>query len=259
MKYRKIRNKLVKKYDKNKDGLISIDEYLANEISRGPKAKQGDIGYHYQHLDNIYQYFTIISLKKIKTFKVMCIPKFKVRYNKFQDRTTAVFDVTNGKYYFPKSMRSAVNKCKKEGIRLIYFTLSLKIDKTWFMHANMVILDLKNNTIERFEPHGCANFYKNKVVDDFFKKHVLKFLGFKKYISPVNVSGKVGIQRKSDAYGGMCVTISMMYLQMRIMNLDVKQKKLVKYFLKMSKKNLKSVILKFARYVEKTLKSHNIE
>lgn len=44
----------------------------------------------------------------------------------------------------------------------------------------------------------------------------------------------------------MCITISMMYLHMRILNPDLSQNK------------LKVMILKYARYVEETLKEHEI-
>ena len=52
----------------------------------------------------------------------------------------------------------------------------------------------------------------------------------------------------------MCVTITMMYLHMRILNPDIKQKKIINYFLEKDKKELKTIILKYARFVELTLK-----
>ena len=70
-------NKLKVKYDKNKDGLISLDEYLDKELSLGPKAKKTVINYNYQHWSNIYNYFMIEFLYN-KKFKILCVPNFIV-------------------------------------------------------------------------------------------------------------------------------------------------------------------------------------
>ena len=56
-----------------------------------------------------------------------------------------------------------------------------------------------------------------------------------KYISPVDISPKIGPQGKADAYTGMCLTFSLIYLQLRIMNPEVEQTEVVKYILKKSK------------------------
>lgn len=256
--YKKIRKKMIKNYDKNNDGIISIDEYLAKEISKGPKEKKGKINYHYQNLSNVFEYFSLMSLKKIKLFKVMCIPKFDLKYKYNNMRATAIFDTTNGDYYFPDKMKTAIKKCaKKNNVRIVYFTLSLIVDDGDLMHANIVLIDLKKKTIERFEPHGCASIYKPSYVNTFFKKYVLKMFKMKQYIPPSKISSKVGIQKIADAYDGMCVTISMMYLQMRIMNLNLPPKKIVEHFTKMNKKKLIKIILKYAKYIENVLKNND--
>ena len=57
---RKIKNKqknILIKYDKNQDGIISLDEYLSEELSKGPNAKPTRINYHYQDYENIFNYF----------------------------------------------------------------------------------------------------------------------------------------------------------------------------------------------------------
>ena len=54
----------------------------------------------------------------------------------------------------------------------------------------------------------------------------------------------------------MCVTISSLYLHMRILNLDTEQNKIINYFIAMSKTKLKKLILKYAKYIEETLKKN---
>lgn len=259
-RYKKIKVEILDKYDKNKDNFITINEYLAEEISKGPRESSGNINYHYQNYINIYNFFTLLIINKIKAFEIMCIPKFEIIYNKkYIDRTTAIFDIYSNKYYFPESMIYAIKECIYNGIRLVYFTFVIKTTKSFFTHSNIVIIDLEKKTLERFEPYGCQSFYNQKIIDDFFKSFVLNFLQLNNYtyLKPENISKKIGIQSKVDAYGGMCVTISTMYLHMRVLNVNIKQQKIVDYFLKMSKNKLKNTILRYAKYIEKTLKKNH--
>ena len=258
-KYTKLNSKILNKYDKNKDNIITVNEYLAEEASKGPRADPGKIKYDYQKIENVYNFFTLLTLNKIKNYRVMCIPQFEIIFGEnYIVRTTTLLDIKYKKYYFPKTMIKAIKKCQYEGIRLVYFTLSIKYTKSWFTHANMVIIDLQKKTLERFEPHGCSRMYDNNKVDDFMKNFVLDYLQLNKYtyIKPTDISSTIGIQIKGDSFGGMCVTISAMYLHMRVLNIDIKQKKIIDYFLKMSNPKLKNTILKFAKYIENTLKKN---
>jgi hypothetical protein len=265
--YKKYKATINKKYDNNKDGLISINEYLAIEKSMGPKEKEGNIDYYYQDEDNVYNFFTILQLQKIKKFKVLCIPTFEIIFGNKNDmitRTTAIIDVKKKRHFFPEIIKEEVKKCKKkDNVRIIYFTLKLILDsKCNFSHANMIVIDLFNKTIERFEPHGCCPSYtrkEEKYINDFFKNKGKKLIGLDnyKYISPKNISKKIGIQHLGDSYNGMCVTISMMYLHMRLLNLDTKPRYIIEHFIKKSKKEVKDTILRYAKYIEKTLKKES--
>ena len=90
-------------------------------------------------------------------------------------------------------------------------------------YANIVLIDLKNKTFGRFEPQGSSsdriadNKLINQKINSKFQNKVMKDLGLKKYsyISPNKISPELGIQAVGDSFCGMCVTISMMYLQMR--------------------------------------------
>lgn len=261
--FKKYKAEILNKYDNNKDDLISINEYLDIEKSLGPKETEGKIEYHYQDEDNVYNFFSILQLKKIKDFKILCIPKFEIKLA--EDviiRSTAVLNINSKKYYFPEKIKNQIKKCdKKKNTRLIYFSLKLLLDDNscFFGHANVVIIDLFKKTIERFEPHGCCPLYgkkQTKFIDTFFNNKVKKMLGIEKYkyISPINLSKEVGIQIKADAYNGMCITISMMYLHMRVLNVDKKPNDIIKHFTKKTKKELRETILRYAKFIEKTLK-----
>ncbi len=251
------RVEILSKYDKNKDKFISIDEYLSEEISKGPKASPGQINYWYQNYENIFNYFLII-LNKFKELELLCIPNHVLKQGKIIIRAASAYFVNDNYIFVPNNMKNELKKCESIGTtRFIYFTFII-VQKSLeeLTHANIVIIDIHKKTIERFEPYGYIPI-SNKI-DKLFNEDVLPKLELTnyKYIPPTEISPKIGIQSKADAYYGMCVTISMMYLQLRIMNPDVPIKKVINYLLKMTKEKLTSIILKYAKYVEETLKDN---
>ena len=254
-------NKLKVKYDKNKDGLISLDEYLDKELSLGPKAKKTVINYNYQHWSNIYNYFMIEFLYN-KKFKILCVPNFIVEYEKdsIPIRGGIVYSIDNDFFYYNNYIKKSIIDCeenKKVRFIIILFA-TIQRGTTSFTHANIIIIDLVKKTFERFEPYGQLNIHFENKIDKKFNKEIKYITGLNnfKYISPTNISPKLGIQSRVDAYCGMCVTISMMYLQLRVLNPDLSQKKIVKFLLNKDKKELKTMILKYARHVERTLKDN---
>ena len=252
-----------KDLDKNNDGLISLEEYLAEEESRGPKAKKGKISYDYQDSDNIVNYFLIV-LRKLKKYKIFCVPNFEVRFKDYVHRTALVINTTTEEITYGRNMRESISNCESKKPRFIFFNMILRFKYKQMTHANMVVIDLKNKTLERFEPQGETYFFsedsleENEHVNNLIEKVVMKDLGLNnfKYISPKNISPFQGVQSHADAYCGMCVTISMMYLHLRILNPDIKQIKLVKFLINRPKEKLKSMILKYAKHVEETLKEN---
>lgn len=255
-------NKIRKKLDKNKDGLISLDEYLADDESKGPRESRGRIGYHYQHFANIINYFKIV-MRGFRKFKILCVPNFVVRYGNYVDKTAIVINVKDESLIYGTRMREAINDCMvNKSARFIFFTLILRFRN--MNHANIVVIDLEKETLERFEPHGATFFFDknsqkdNKNVNNIMEETVLPDLGLDNftYLAPQKISPFSGVQMKADAYCGMCVTISMMYLHLRILNPDIKQLKLIKFMLNRSKEKLKKMILKYAKHVEETLKDN---
>jgi len=246
-------------YDNDYNKLVTLDKYLDSEISKGPNADPGRIGYHYQHYDNVYNYF-MIQYANSQIFNGLCIPHFKLRWNNYETRTAMAYNLETKELIYSPRMNRAVEKCfNRKRARFIYFTFVVIFsNKTELTHANIVIIDMDKMTIERFEPYGHGHRGYMKEIDNVFVKKVLPKMGLQnfKYIPPASISPALGIQAKADSYGGMCVTITMLYLHLRIMNPDISRKLVIKYLLDMNKKELKKVILKYARHVEKTLKKN---
>ena len=253
--------KLLIKYDKNNDDIISLKEYLAEETSTGPKAKATNIKYHYQHYENVYNYFMIL-LTKQKKFKIVCIPNFILYFNNYTERTALAYNIETNELYYAFSFKNSIIKCaKKDNVRFIFLSfIIIQNNKTKINHANIIIIDVIKKTFERFEPYGkyTDNIKITKQIDNVFQtkfKSLLDINNFT-YISPTYISPLVGIQSIADSYCGMCITINMMYLHMRVLNPDISQPKLVNFILKRNRLDLKKMILKYAKHVENTLKDN---
>jgi hypothetical protein len=136
-----------------------------------------------------------------------------------------------------------------------------KLSNKGINHANVIFIYLFKKTLERFEPYGVLFMTSEKKINNAIKTRLLSILELEdfKYLSPLDISPKFGLQSKADAYGGMCVTFSMLYLQLRLMNPDVIQKELVNYLLNKERKDLINIILRYAKFIEITLKKYDYQ
>ena len=242
----------------SKNSLITLKSYLNDKISTGPNAEPTIIKYDYQDYANIYNYF-FITFMNIKEFKIMCINDSILIHNSFAIRAAIAYDEKSNKLYMDEKIK--ICNCKKN-TRFVFinFVIISKNMENNLTHANIIIIDLYKKIVERFEPYGHTS--DNKKLSDKIDK-IIRSKFFKKlnlfdysYISPSKISPRLGIQSVADSYNGMCITISMMYLHLRILNPDIKPYKLVNYLLSKPKKKLKKMILQYAKHVEVTLKKN---
>jgi hypothetical protein len=260
-KYSKKINRL-RRADTNLDSFISINDFLSNEQSLGPNADQGDISYEYSKTENITNYLKIL-VDELKFNKVVCITNYTLKYGpNYIVENTLQYNVTRDELLIPEDLVKELKKCKNK--RFIYIYFDIVWEQRIGGHANMIIIDTDNKTIERYEPHGQSlSFDKKRIIlkkiDSKFSNKLLDYIGLKKYtyISPIDISPKLGVQVKADAYNGMCVTYSLMYLQLRIMNPDIDQQIIIKYLLKKSRNEIYDIILRYAKYIEDKLKENS--
>ena len=131
---------------------------------------------NYQDTKNIYKYLKIMTnLKKINN---LCIPEFITEYNGKRLNTIILIDVINNFKYYADDLDIKISNCKD---RFSYFSLLLK-DKE--IHNNIVIIDNKKKTIERFEPYGWIkknSFFleKQKQIDEFMVSELIPFIKLK--------------------------------------------------------------------------------
>lgn len=268
-KYKKFKTNLILKYknslsrnsnQKILDSFISIDDFLAVEMSKGPEEKAGNIFYNYQSVGNTFNFFTIL-VNHYKFNEILCIPKIVTKWKKYIDLANIVFIFHSDELIIPKKLKKKIKKCMDADIRFIYFTFIISYKDIELTHVNMIVIDLFKNTLERFEPYGFINKHEETKVNNAIKNRLLNLLELEnfKYLNPLDISPKIGPQKKADAYNGMCATYTMLYLQLRLMNPDIIQKQLVNYLVKMNKTKLINLVLRYAKFIELTLKNYEYQ
>lgn len=151
---------------------------------------------------------------------------------------------TMGKDDFSIPYESRLYKCLESSKRYIVFFLRLKINDSY--HANMMIIDTKKKTVERFEPQGSEHeFYDNQVVDDKIRNYFQKI--DYQYIDPTMMKCPYGVQDIVESYtmdkykfSGFCKIWSFLYGLLRLHLDDMDQKSLVNHMNLLVKETAKS-------------------
>jgi len=274
IEYNRAKINLIKKYVKpsknlsrvslNSDTFISINDFLAEEHSLGPTAEPGEIDFYYTKLHNIPLFIKYL-MKDIKFEKIVCnMNNIYITYGTTYFKNTIFYNADNDEMTLPSNLKDEIIKCSLTN-RYNYIYISINWLNNLDGHANILLIDNLNKTIERFEPHGKKigfdrnSIWQKNLDNKFNNKKLLNYLHLEdyKYISPEIFEPKFGIQAKADIYGGMCFTYCIIYLQLRIMNPDLDRKLIIKYLLSKSKKEIIDIILKYAKYIENTLKANS--
>ena len=241
-----------------------IDVPVSDKESLGSLASSGGIDYNYQKYYNTFAFLKIIVKKEKHLKKMVCIPdvgygwmKAFLSINLKEKKKNKIYTLK------PVDSNNPINKfikkikqCLKH--RFVPINLQLIVEQN-NTHANMMLMDTKKKTIELFEPHGNRDksselmsvtkaYYKSRnSVKRFFKQYFPTY----KFISPISYESSKGLQEKIDAFSGMCVSWSILYLHYRLLNPNVSQLKLVNYLNKTINKN---ILLRYTHYIEDTLK-----
>ena len=264
------RSKKLNRIKSDPNMFVSINDFLAEEKSLGSDAEKGDIYYSLYNPDNLNLFMKLL-MKDIKFDSIVCdlngiyIKYYNPIHNGGYEchKNSLIYNMDRDEMIIPLNLKDEIVKCSNNK-RFIYLYMGIVwVDGTWG-HANILLIDTINKTIERFEPYG-KNLPSDKIkanqqsFDKKFSQKTLDNLNLHdyKYISPEIFIPSVSLQQKADAYNGMCVTYCMIYLQLRIMNPDLDRKVIIKYLLSKSKDEIIDIILRYARYIENTLKENS--
>jgi|TARA_B110000305_G_C19198900_1_gene520189 hypothetical protein len=264
-------NKKTKKKPKNTKKKTKntkvVDVPLADKVSMGSKASVGLIDYHYQKYYNTFAFLKEV-IKRNKTLQDMvCIPKtsnswlqsfMKVHFFKGIESVKSHLESVKpvDPFVSKNNFMDEIRKCMVK--RLIPISLEIIVPGAG-THANVILIDTKKKTVELFEPHGArsneselesisrAYFKVSKNVHKFVRMNLPEFT----YIPPSKYEPEDGLQVRLDAFSGLCVTWSILYLHYRVLNPDLPPKKLIQY---LETKFNRKTLLRYTRYVEEVLK-----
>ena len=159
---------------------------------------------------------------------------------------------SENEYYIHPYLNNLINAERRTNSkRFAAVFVSMIYDKT--LHANILIYDFKNMTVERFEPYGNSSMIENDV--DIVLEEELTWNTGLKYLRPKDYLPYSGFQTISDEnnpnnkkagdFGGFCLAWCLWYLETKIKNPEVDSKTLV---FKLINKIVKSD-LKFSEYI----------
>ena len=207
-----------------------------------------DTKIYFNYLENKYK---DLYIPKIKSLKNTELNIENMDFNDvIIDDPLFIYYVGENDYYINPNLNNLINIIRQKGSKKYATTLlSLKTNNT--LHANIIIYDFKNMTIERFEPYG---FIYNDYVDNLLDEELTWNTGFK-YIKPQDYLPQIGFQfisnenidsnTKPGDFGGFCLAWSLWYLESRLNNRDIEQSILVSKLIK----KIDNLNIKFVNYI----------
>jgi len=161
---------------------------------------------------------------------------------------------TDDKYHVHPYLNNLINaERRKNNKRFALIFLTIVYTETF--HANIIIYDFKNMTIERFDPYGAqivfGNIYNiDKILDEELTWNTgftyLKPADYLPFVSFQTLSHETNIyNQKTGDPGGFCLAWCLWYIETKMKNQDINSKELV---LKLINKIKKSEI-KFNEYI----------
>ena len=143
--------------------------------------------------------------------------------------------------YMNKYLTKLINDNKKGDKR--FFFIFMSINHKDFLHANILIGDYKNNTIEHFETYGSLYSYTSK---ELLEEELTWSTGMQ-FIKPNDFLPNIGFQalsdnksienRKHGDLDGYCLAWCFWYLESRLLNPNINPKDLINKLMKMISKS----------------------
>ena len=178
-----------------------IDVPISNKKLKGTSETLGSINYHYQKYHNTFRFFRVIKRYNKNIKKLLCIPDIGQSWMRSILSIMLDSDSLDTSAKAERNIRPVdpsvsvekfnhmVRQCNK---RFIAISVQLIVRNKPGTHANILIIDTENNTVELFEPHGSrssdttmdslvgAYSISDKLLRKYFAKHFPEY----RYISP---------------------------------------------------------------------------
>jgi hypothetical protein len=225
-----------------------IDVPLSKLSNKGSGASHGGVDYHYQNYSNILEFFKNLAFGKLCLFEKPYI------HLDISDIKTGIFVLYEDSVFI-----KYIKKCMKSSN--IFIPVILNLITSEDNHANILLINKSNKTIEVYEPHGSRTSSSTLGgVPGAYRKTIKSLMKFWKNILPgYRVINSVDHQEGSafqttvdpENHSGFCVTWSILFVHYRILNPTIPLPLLIKYI---SNKITTRKLLQYAKYVEDNIK-----
>ena len=261
---------------------VTVNQYLAVESSRGPEERvEGEATRHDQFDADILTLLALLRASDGPLRKLACIPNFRLciytsgRGEVLMRRSVAQrcpaaprgyqlkLDVRAGvvvtgaglsmKLWLPTRFREELAECRKQGKRFAVANFGLHSDSMADGHANALVFDLEHRLIERFDPNGRGVFDPH---DTSIERLFLSRLPGWEYVGTRAAAPVRGVQMRADAFQGLCVTYSFMYILLRLLNPDRTPLEINHFMARGSKRDLRQRVLRLNRFMMDTLRAY---
>ena len=251
-KWIKLLDKLDEYIEPENNIKLSNDDYSHNTMFQ---AKFKDVGIFSIYLSDTYSDLLIPNLNSYQINNITFDDTFPFSDEIVEREPVFPWIISyynENEYYVHPYLNNIINSTRRsDKKRFAAVFISLIYDK--MLHANILIYDFKNMTIERFEPYGNTMGIDGEI-DEVLEEELTWNTGLR-YIKPDDYLPIAGFQTVSDEtnsinkkagdFGGFCLAWCLWYLESRLKNPDVTSKILVdKIINKISKLDLK-----FSEYI----------
>ena len=235
---------------------------LADKQSLGAKASEGVIEYHFQNWSSLFLFVRqLVTQDPVIRSRVCVVDSDKLGLitmlvTGFNAQHNTLPIKPYNEAISMKQFKQSVQKCKN--YRFLPVPIHVLVPSIG-AHANVLLFDLKQKTVELFEPHG--NYSRESELEDVprgyvriskrVKQFVTKYFRGYRYIHPKQYEPKRGLQARLDVYTGACIAWCMLYLHYRFLNPDVSLQRLTTHI---DKYMTKSRLLRYIRYTEELIK-----
>jgi hypothetical protein len=206
---------------------------------------------HYTLFQSKFKDVGIFSIYLRDTYKELLVPNMKLYTlnNLTFDNTFPFSDnilskepifpwiisyYSENEYYVHPYLNNLINAERREGIKS-FGIVFISIIYNRILHANILIYDFKNMTVERFEPYGNSSLIDD-TIDNVLEEELTWNTGLK-YLRPGDYLPYAGFQTLSDDnnplnkkagdFGGFCLAWCLWYLETKLKNPLINSKTLV--------------------------------
>ena len=264
-------------YTTKKEDELQATYYTLENIIEYSNLSCPPPSYEYRNnkINNIY------SSSYINTTGSIVIMNAPLKYDNIINRYMPIL--------IPPNFKSLIKKCEENNKYMVVCDLTLleNFDTKKTSHANVLIFDTRRKTIERFDPHGGSEYKyvelvydkKNKIlgrqdfkfgnqknnkiestalfnqvyIDTKLKDKFKEIIPEYTYYSTNDTTPYLGPQVKTDEFDGLCVTWSLMYMILRLLNPDMSPPEITIKMIDGTPEELKRKVLRFQKFVIKTL------